>query len=119
MAQQRTEIVERKGIGHPDSMCDALVETASLAIQRLYLEKTGVVLHSNLDKALLAAGEVRKGFGWGEIVRPMKLIVGDRATLHWKGTRLPVEDVAREAIDRWVGLHLPHVRAGSPPRPDR
>ena len=47
------EIVERKGIGHPDTMCDALAEELSQALCKYYLEKSGLVLHHNVDKALL------------------------------------------------------------------
>jgi len=59
VARRRTELVERKGLGHPDSVCDALVEAASLALNRLYLERRGTILHYNLDEALLAVGEQR------------------------------------------------------------
>ncbi len=112
VARRRAELVERKGLGHPDSVCDALVETASLALNRMYLERAGAILHYNLDKALLAAGECRKGFGWGELTRPIEFIVGDRATFAVNGTTLPVEDVVRGAVDAWIAAHLPHVRAG-------
>jgi S-adenosylmethionine synthetase len=112
VARRRTELVERKGLGHPDSMCDALVETASAALGRMYLERTGRILHYNLDKALLVAGACPKGFGWGELTRPMELIVGDRATFAVDGTALPVEEVVRGAVDSWVAAQLPHVRPG-------
>src|SRR6266508_1460136 len=112
VARRRAELVERKGLGHPDSVCDPLVETASLALNRMYLERAGAILHYNLDKALLAAGECRKGFGWGELTRPIEFIVGDRATFAVNGTTLPVEDVVRGAVDAWIAAHLPHVRAG-------
>jgi S-adenosylmethionine synthetase len=34
---------------------------------------------------LLIAGQCTKGFGWGELSRPMELVVGDRATLELEG----------------------------------
>ena len=30
-ARRRMELVERKGLGHPDTICDALVEAIALA----------------------------------------------------------------------------------------
>lgn len=33
------EIVERKGIGHPDTICDALVEEMSSELSRFYVER--------------------------------------------------------------------------------
>ena len=50
------EIVERKGLGHPDSICDALVENLSIALSRFYLERFGAILHHNVDKGLLWGG---------------------------------------------------------------
>lgn len=112
VARRRIELVERKGLGHPDTICDSLVEAVSLALNRLYLEGAGVILHYNVDKALLAAGQCPKGFGWGEVRQPMELTLGDRATFEVDGRRLAVEATARAAVDAWVGAHLPHVRPG-------
>src|SRR5688572_13621773 len=80
VAARRVELVERKGLGYPDTNCDSLVEAIAIALNRLYRERTGTVLHYNIDKALLVAGQCVKGFGWGELKRPMTLFVGDRAT---------------------------------------
>jgi S-adenosylmethionine synthetase len=112
VAARRIELVERKGIGHPDTICDALVEAVAIALNRMYRERTGTILHYNIDKALLAAGQCVKGFGWGEVRRPMTLFVGDRATFEADGQKLPVEATLREAVDAWVATHLPRVRPG-------
>lgn len=112
VAARRIELVERKGLGHPDTICDALVEAVAVALNRMYRERTGAIQHYNIDKALLAAGQCAKGFGWGEVTRPMTLFVGDRATLEANGVRLPVEETMREAVDAWLAAHLPRVRAG-------
>ena len=61
------EVVERKGIGHPDTICDALAEEVSRALSRTYLERFGRVLHHNVDKALLCGGSAAPRFGGGEI----------------------------------------------------
>jgi S-adenosylmethionine synthetase len=112
LSARRLELVERKGLGHPDTICDSLVEAIAVALNRLYRARTGTVLHYNLDKALLVAGQCAKGFGWGRPTRPMTLFVGDRATLEADGVSLPVEDTARETVDAWIAAHLPHVRPG-------
>jgi S-adenosylmethionine synthetase len=111
IARRRIELVERKGLGHPDTVCDSLVEAISLGLNRMYLERAGAVPHYNVDKALLAAGQCRKGFGWGEVVQPMELTVGDRATFALDGLDLPVAETVEAAVDGWVGAHLPGVRA--------
>lgn len=112
VARRRIELVERKGIGHPDTICDSLVEAISLGLNRMYLERVGAIPHYNIDKAILVAGQCVKGFGWGELTHPIELIVGDRATFVVDGARLPVEETARVAVDGWVADHLPHVRPG-------
>jgi S-adenosylmethionine synthetase len=112
VAHRRIELVERKGIGHPDTICDSLVEAISVGLNAVYIERLGAIPHYNIDKAMLVAGQCAKGFGWGEVTRPMELIVGDRATLTVDGRSLPVEETARSAVDAWVGAHLPHVRPG-------
>jgi S-adenosylmethionine synthetase len=111
VSRRRLELVERKGLGHPDTICDALVEAISVALNRMYLERLGAIAHYNIDKALLVAGQCMKAFGSGAMSRPMQLYVGDRATYVVAREPLPVEEVAREAVDRWVGQHLPGVRS--------
>jgi S-adenosylmethionine synthetase len=109
---RRVELVERKGLGHPDSICDALVETIAVALNRMYRDRTGTILHYNIDKALLVAGQCLTGFGWGRVIHPMTLYVGDRATFEADGVKLPVEETLHEAVDAWLATHLPRVRPG-------
>jgi S-adenosylmethionine synthetase len=60
-ASQPLEIVERKGLGHPDTVCDALAEALSRSLCRYYLDAFGLILHHNVDKALLADGDFPGG----------------------------------------------------------
>ncbi|MBI2492814.1 MAG: methionine adenosyltransferase [Candidatus Rokubacteria bacterium] len=107
------ELVERKGLGHPDTICDSLAEAVAVALNRMYLDELGAIPHYNVDKALLVAGQCAKGFGWGKITRPMELILGDRATFEVSGRRLPIEKTVRGAVQTWTTACLPHVRPGS------
>jgi S-adenosylmethionine synthetase len=95
VADQAVEIVERKGIGHPDSICDAVAEAVSVALCRAYRECCGRVLHHNIDKGLLVAGRVDLQFGGGRVLQPMELIVGDRATDSWCGREIPVSHIGK------------------------
>jgi S-adenosylmethionine synthetase len=56
VSHQPMELVERKGLGHPDSICDAMMEAIAVALSQAYIEMAGHVLHHNLDKGLLVAG---------------------------------------------------------------
>lgn len=110
VSKRRVEIVERKGLGHPDTICDSLVEAAAVELNRMYLDRLGVVAHYNVDKALLIAGQCRAWFGGGQVIRPVQLVLGDRATFEVDGTALPVEETVRGAIDGWLARHLPRLR---------
>jgi len=108
-ARRRVEVVERKGLGHPDTMCDLMAEAAGLALTRHYVELAGRVLHFNTDKALLIAGSSIPSPGGGLVTAPMRLVLGDRATDVWEGQRIPVAQIAAEAVGQWAGAHLRYV----------
>ena len=104
--ERETEIVERKGLGHPDFICDSVVESISLALSREYLEKYGVILHHNIDKALLAAGTSNVKFGGGKVDEPIYIIVAGRAVNEIikdnKITRIPVGYLTVNAIREFI-----------------
>lgn len=100
------EIVERKGLGHPDSICDAIMEEAARALARLYLERSGQVQHFNLDKALWAAGRSSPRFGGGTVDEPSRLVFGDRALAAVDGHRLPVAELVEATARSWIGSNL-------------
>jgi S-adenosylmethionine synthetase len=111
VTDQRVEIVERKGTGHPDYLCDSMMEAVSIALSREYMKKFGVILHHNIDKGLLAAGMVEKLFGGGSVLAPMELTIGDRATFEAGGKKVPVADIAIAAAKDWLKKSLRFVDA--------
>jgi len=64
------EVVERKGLGHPDTLADGVAETISVVYSKFCLENFGVILHHNLDKIAFIGGKARIGFGSGEMIEP-------------------------------------------------
>ncbi len=96
------EIVERKGLGHPDTICDALAEQLSVALCRFYYEHFGVLLHHNVDKVLLWGGIARPAFGGGKILAPSEIFLAGRATQEFKGVRIPIEELAIETCRNWL-----------------
>jgi S-adenosylmethionine synthetase len=100
------EIVERKGVGHPDTICDALAENLSAALSRFHLERFGVILHHNVDKALLRGGAARPRFGGGEILEPIEIYLTGRATESCGGVAVPIEELAVESSRQWLRHHL-------------
>jgi S-adenosylmethionine synthetase len=109
LEKQQIEIVERKGVGHPDSICDAIMDQVSVGLSRAYLEKFGTIMHHNADKSLLVAGNVECRFGGGVMKEPMLLIFGDRATFEVDGERIPVEEIAIQTAKDWLKENLRFV----------
>ena len=103
------EIVERKGVGHPDYICDAVMDAISVALCQEYMRTFGTILHHNIDKGLLVAGRTEKKFGGGRVVYPMELVIGDRATSWVQSRRLPVKDIAVATATRWFRENLRFV----------
>ncbi len=108
-AELDVEIVERKGLGHPDTICDAVMERVSQALSRAYVERFGAILHHNCDKGLLVAGQVERRFGGGRVVVPMHLVIGDRATAAVGKEELNVADIAVETAKAWFRENLRRV----------
>ncbi|MEM2320680.1 MAG: methionine adenosyltransferase [Candidatus Bathyarchaeia archaeon] len=109
LEEQEIEIVERKGLGHPDTICDSIMDEVSVNLCREYLEKAGTVLHHNIDKSLLVAGEVEVRFGGGIVKKPMKLIFGDRATFVVDKVKIPVAEIAVQTAKNWFKRNLRFV----------
>lgn len=78
--KRNTELVERKGIGHPDSICDGIAEAVSRKLSREYQQRFGHILHHNTDEVQLVAGESKPEYDGGEIVTPIKAVLTGRAT---------------------------------------
>lgn len=122
-ASSRFEVVERKGTGHPDTICDALAEELSLAYSRFCRERLGAVAHHNVDKVLLVGGRAQARFGGGEVLEPIDITLAGRAALRVGDVPIPIEELAHEGSRRWLERNLhalsadKHVRVSSRIRP--
>jgi len=109
IARQEIEYVERKGLGHPDTICDLIMESISVRLSQEYLLRTGRVLHHNIDKGLLVAGQTTPRLGGGTVQAPMRLVVGDRATICIGDEKLPIDEWIEAAARGWMSQHLRFV----------
>jgi len=109
---REVEIVERKGIGHPDSICDGIAEHVSRALAQTYLDRVGKPLHFNTDETQLVAGKAAPAFGGGEMLQPIYLLIVGRATKEYEGTRIPAETIALDAAREYLNEHLPRLDVG-------
>lgn len=100
------EVVERKGLGHPDTICDALAETLSRNLCRTYQEQFGHVLHHNVDKALLCGGRAAPAFRGGVVLAPITVYLAGRATTEIGGHNIDVGEIAVEGSRGWIRDNL-------------
>ncbi len=119
------ELVERKGIGHPDSLIDGIMEEISRELSKKYLDEFGVIMHHNVDKGLIVGGEAKVEFGGGVVEKPTEIYLAGRAVHEVEGKAMNVEGIAMESarkylmencrhldVDRHVVL-FPRIRKGS------
>jgi len=100
------EMVERKGLGHPDTICDALAEQLSRNLCRHYRDRFGEILHHNVDKALLCGGSAAPAFGGGEVTAPIEIHLSGRATSRVRDEIVPIEEIAIEGSRAWLRASL-------------
>jgi S-adenosylmethionine synthetase len=105
-SDETVEVVERKGLGHPDTICDALAESFSQALSLECRHCAGDILHHNVDKALLWGGRSIPKFGGGEIVSPISIYLAGRATSEIGAERIPIEDIAIESCRAWLRANI-------------
>lgn len=109
------EVVERKGVGHPDTVADALSDALSRALCRAYRSRFGTILHHNVDKALLVGGASAPRFGGGVVLEPVEVLLAGRATT---AAGLDLDGLVHETVAGWLKTHLRfldaerHVRIG-------
>ncbi len=106
IADDAVEIVERKGLGHPDTICDALAETLSRNLAREYRARFGSILHHNVDKALLRGGMAAPAFGGGTVLAPIEIYLAGRVVLEAGGKTIPIKDIAVEGSRAWLRANL-------------
>ena len=111
--KRQIEIVERKGIGHPDSVADGVAETVSESLCAMYIKEVGHVLHHNTDQTEVVAGISAPKFGGGEIVKPVYILMDGRATTYFekdgKEVSLPVESTALKGVRKYLKKTYPYL----------
>jgi S-adenosylmethionine synthetase len=107
------ELVERKGIGHPESISDGIAESVSRALCKLYIDKLGGVLHHNTDEVQITAGESNPLFGEGEVIKPIDFLLTGRGVSEFDGVKLAVDRVAIEAAKNYLDENIINLNVES------
>ena len=108
---QQVELVERKGLGHPDSIADGVSESVSRALSRLYLDEFGKILHHNTDETQVVGGASEPKFGGGKVTAPIYILLVGRATTEVNGEKLPYRQTAMDAAKNYVQSICSHLDA--------
>jgi S-adenosylmethionine synthetase len=101
------EVVERKGIGHPDTLCDTIAELVSGAYSRHCLEHHGTILRHMVDKIALSGGSSKVHFGGGEMVRPIRLYLNCRFTRNFGKHQIPYLDIVKSVVKEHFAEVMP------------
>ncbi len=104
-----TEMVERKGIGHPDSVADGIAESVSRELSRYYLEHYGRIFHHNTDQVEIVGGQSRPKFGGGTVLEPVYILLSGRATTMVENERVPYRTIAVKAAFEEIKRNFPNI----------
>lgn len=104
--EQKVELVERKGVGHPDSLADGIADAVSRALCKEYMDSFGVVMHHNTDQVEVVGGRAAPEFGGGRMLSPIYVLLSGRATTMVGNTLVPVNKIAIKAARDYVDTTL-------------
>jgi S-adenosylmethionine synthetase len=105
------EVVERKGIGHPDTVADAVAERISVEYSKYCLEHFRVVLHHNVDKFAALGGLVQVDWGKGELIKPIRALVNGRISASFNHESIPLKEIYTKAIKDQLAICLPSLNS--------
>lgn len=92
------EVVERKGIGHPDSMADLIAEEFSHRYARFGMDNFGVVPNHWVDKVALIGAAADVGFGCYTIQKTITAYLFGKVTPKVGDAVIPIESMFTETV---------------------
>lgn len=97
-ASLQVEMVERKGLGHPDTLADAIAEETSRRYASFCMGRFGAVAHHWFDKVMLIGGEAEIGFLAGRMIRPVRAILAGKAVRAVGDEEIPLMRIFQESV---------------------
>src|SRR3990167_3886873 len=107
--KQPFEVVERKGIWHPDSIADGVAEAISIEYSRYCLKHFGAVLHHHLDKTLVKGGKAIIDYGIGKMDQPIKLIINGRISTQFNKSKIDSQKIQETAARQYLRKIFPNL----------
>lgn len=105
--QRDFEIVEKKCIGHPDTLADGLAEYLSQRYSIYTKSRFRAILHHNFDKVGLLGGASYVKFGEGYLTSPIRVLLNGRASTKFGEEVIPVNDLLTNWSKEFLGKRLP------------
>jgi S-adenosylmethionine synthetase len=87
------ELVERKGVGHPDTVCDAIAERASRRYSEYCLKHFGRVAHHWFDKVMIYGGSADIDYGRGEMIKPYTVLFAGKGAYAFGDQPIPLREL--------------------------
>lgn len=106
---KEVELVERKGVGHPDSVSDGIAEAVSRALSKYYIKEFGRILHHNTDQIEIVGGQSAPKFGGGTVLEPCYILLSGRATTSVNGERIPFKAISVKATKEYLTNNFKHL----------
>lgn len=103
------EVVERKGIGHPDTLADGIAEAISIEYSNYCMNNFGLILHQMLDKIMLIGGLGRFDFGIGEVLKPWRVILNGRLSDSFGSKKIPIKEIQVLAAKKFLKSVVPRL----------
>jgi S-adenosylmethionine synthetase len=94
------EVVETKGLGHPDNLCDTLAEKISAAYSQYCLEHYGNILRHMVDKVTVLGGGSKVSFGKGEMTAPIRILLNGRFTGNFGDEIIDYKGIVEQVVKR-------------------
>lgn len=101
------EVVETKGKGHPDNICDTLAEKISANYSKYCIYNYGCILRHMIDKLSILGGGSKVSFGNGEIIEPIKILINGRFTDRYKSETIDYMRIVETTIKEYLSNLFP------------
>lgn len=106
---QEFEVVETKGKGHPDNICDTLAEKISANYSKYCLEHYRVILRHMIDKLSILGGGSKVKFNGGEMIAPIRVLVNGRFTDKYNDEKIDYMKIVDETIKNYFQELFPMI----------
>lgn len=103
------EVVETKGKGHPDNICDTLAEKISAAYSNYCIENFNVILRHMIDKLSILGGGSKVKFGGGEMIAPIKILINGRFTDRFQNQKIDYMTIVNKTIEDYFKELFPEL----------